>query len=256
MRLLPLQHTAQRRLFFRSHLLLALLALVGASLLLMVSAPRALACPVCIGPDKVTLSGDGISGTASVTDVSVLASLGMETFMGFEKLTPMAPPTHTGSGIELTRYYQNSGVPSSFGTQGFDHMRYYPGASGQPSYVYYEGPVSDEARQFGEGIGIWRHIGHWYQLTSSQDNAVRLALAAAHAAPLGNATGSSAPPAVSVPPTRSAEPPAIVRLFTTLSLPLMILVVCLGALVASVGYRVLRVRRHPRVAVPADEIAD
>ena len=248
-------HIPQRRVFFRSRLLLALLALVGASLLLLVNVPRALACPVCIGPDKVTLSGEGISGTASVTDVSALASLSMATFMGFEKLTPIAAPAHSGTGIELTRYYQNSGVPASFGTQGFDHMRYYPGASGQPSYIYYEGPVSDEAKAFGEGIGIWQHIGHWYQLTGSQDDAVRQVLTAAHANPKGNSTGPSSPPAVSVRPM-SAEPPAIVRLFTTLALPVVILVVSLGILVASVGYRVLRVRHHPRTAVPVDEVAD
>ena len=48
-----------------SHLLLAaLIALVGASLLTLANVPRALACPVCISPDKITLAGDGVIGTA------------------------------------------------------------------------------------------------------------------------------------------------------------------------------------------------
>src|SRR6185437_5169991 len=132
-----------------SHLLLAaLIALLGVSLLTLANVPRALACPVCMSPDKISLSGDGISGTASVTDPVLLISFSAERFMGFEQRSPIEPPAHTGPGVELTRYYNNSGVPASFWVQGFDHMRYYPGASGQPGYIYYEGPVSDEARAY------------------------------------------------------------------------------------------------------------
>src|SRR6185437_12949355 len=126
-------------------LLVALIAMLGASLLTLANVPRALACPVCISPDKITLSGDGVTGSVSVTDPGLLAWFSPALFMGFEQRAPIAPPVHTGQGVELTRYYNNSGVPASFWTQGFDHMRYYPGASGQPGYIYYEGPVSDEA---------------------------------------------------------------------------------------------------------------
>src|SRR6185437_13308235 len=97
-----------------SHLLLAaLIAFLGASLLTLGNAPRALACPVCISPDKITLSGDGITGTASVTSPILLTSFSTAQFMGFEQRSPIEPPVHTGPGVELTRYYNNSGVPAS-----------------------------------------------------------------------------------------------------------------------------------------------
>ena len=146
-----------------SHLLLAaLIALVGASLLSLANVPRALACPVCISPDKITLTGDGVTGTASVTDPGVLAWFSTAQFMGFEQRAPIEPPVHTGPGVELTRYYNNTGVPASFWTQGFDQMRYYPGVSGQSGYIFYEGPVSDEAKAFAAGMNFWQRDGKWF----------------------------------------------------------------------------------------------
>ena len=242
-----------------SHLLLAaLIALLGASLLTLANVPRALACPVCISPDKISLSGDGISGTASVTDPVLLISFSAERFMGFEQRSPIETAIQTGRGIpgqgvELTRYYNNSGVPASFWTQGFDHMRYYPGASGQPGFIYYEGPVSDEARTFAEGMNFWQRDGQWFALTSDEQDEMNQLLAAAHAAP----QSSGAPP----PFTSPAEPPvsglpAILRALASVPLAVAILLACLVVLSVGVGYRLLYVRRHPRVFSPVGEAED
>ncbi|HEX5440302.1 MAG TPA: hypothetical protein VFW76_05420, partial [Ktedonobacterales bacterium] len=207
----PFQHpTRPRRALRRYHLLpvlAALVALFGGSLLMVVNAPRALACPVCVSPDKVTLTGDGISGVMTIIDPTRLTLFGAATFMGFEQSAPVAEPAHTGKGYELTRYFKNSGVPASFWTLGFDHMRYYPGASGQPGYVYYEGFVSDEASRYAQNLGM-PQSGRWYQLTASEDEAIQQVLVA-HSNP---ATSIS----VSSPPT-STQPPAILRALSSLS---------------------------------------
>lgn len=243
--------SARQRHAVRRYLLLpmfaALVALVGGSLLMLVNAPGALACPVCISPDKVTLTGDGISGAMTITDPTRLTLFGAATFMGFDQSAPVAEPAHTSNGYELTRYFKNSGVPASFWTLGFDHMRYYPGASGQTGYVYYEGFVSDEASRYAQNLGM-PQSGRWYQLTASEDEAIQQVLAPARSNP---ATSSS----VSSPPT-SSQPPAILRALTSLSLPVVILLVCLVALAAGVGYRLMRNRHHPGTFTPADETAD
>lgn len=237
-----------------SHLLLAaLVALLGASLLALTNMPRALACPVCISPDKITLSGDGVTGTASVTDPMLLASFSTAQFMGFEQRSPIGKPVHTGLGVELTRYYNNSGVPASFWTQGFDHMRYYPGASGQPGFIYYEGPVSDEARTFGEQMNLWQRDGKWFALTSAEQDEMSQLLAAAHGAPQSS---SAAPPPVSSVHPSGVEPPAMVRLLTGVPLAVVILLACLALLGVGAGYRLLYTRRHPRAFSQMAEAED
>ncbi|HEU4784170.1 MAG TPA: hypothetical protein VFS83_12585 [Ktedonobacterales bacterium] len=237
-----------------SHLLLAaLIALLGASLLTLANAPRALACPVCISPDKITLSGDGVSGTASVTDVMLLTSFSTAQFMGFEQRAPIEPPVHTGPGVELTRYYNNSGVPASFWTQGFDHMRYYPGVSGQPGYIYYEGPVSAEARTFGDQMNLWQRTGEWFALTSAEQDEMGQLLAAAHSAPQNS---SAAPPQSTSPDAKASNPPAILSALASVPLAVVILLACLALLGVGVGSRLLYARRHPRVFTPMGEMED
>jgi hypothetical protein len=233
-------------------LLAALIALVGASLLTLANVPRALACPVCISPDKITLSGDGVTGTASVTDPGVLAWFSTAQFMGFEQRDPIEPPVHTGLGVELTRYYNNSGVPASLWSQGFDHMRYYPGVSGQPGFIYYEGPVSDEARDYAAGMNFWQRDGEWFALTSAEQDEMNQLLAAAHGAP----QSSSAAPPVSLAHPSGVEPPAIVQLLTSLPLAVIVLLACLALLGVGVGYRLLYIRRHPRAFSPMAETED
>lgn len=234
-----------------SHLLLvALVALLGASLLTLANAPRALACPVCISPDKITLSGDGITGTASVTDPVLLTSFSPAQFMGFEQRSPIDPPIHTGPGIELTRYYKNTGVPASFWTQGFDHMRYYPGASGQPGYIYYEGPVSDEARAYAQGMDFWQRDGKWFALTSAEQDEMNQLLAAANGTPQNS---SAVPPPFTSPDATVSNPPGILSALASVPLAVAILLACLVLLGAGTGYRLLYTRRHPRQFTPVAE---
>ena len=237
---------------------MALTALLGASLLTLANVPRALACPVCISPDKISLSGDGISGTASVTDPVLLISFSAERFMGFEQRSPIETAIQTGRGIpgqgvELTRYYNNSGVPASFWTQGFDQMRYYPGVSGQPGYIFYEGPVSDEARTFGEQMNLWQRTGQWFALTSAEQVELNQLLAAAHSAPQSS---SAAPPPLTSPGAKATDPPGILSALASLPLAVVILLASLALLGAGVGYRLLYTRRHPRAFSPMAEAED
>ncbi len=237
-----------------SHLLLAtLIALLGVSLLMLANVPRALACPVCISPDKIILAGDGVAGTASVTDPGVLAWFSTAQFMGFEQRSPIGKPVHTGLGVELTRYYNNSGVPASFWSQGFDHMRYYPGVSGQPGYIFYEGPVSDEARAYAEGMNFWQRDGEWFALTSAEQDEMNQLLAAAHGAPQNS---SAAPPVSSVRHPSGVEPPAILSALASVPLAVVILLACLALLGVGVGYRLLYAHRHPRAFSPMAETED
>jgi hypothetical protein len=245
MRLLFFSSSRGHLLLRRYPLLVALVALVGASLLMLVNAPRALACPVCISPDKVTVSGDGISGNREIADASLLGSLGAGVFMGFEKPAPVVAPGHTGNGYELVRYFKNSGVPDSFWTQGFDHMRYYPGVSGQPGYIYYEGPVSDEASRYAQGLDM-PPSGRWFQMTATQDDVLRQLLTAAHAN-LRNNSAASQPPTTTEPSNGA---------LTGIPLPVIILLACLVLLAAAVGYRVWYLRRHRVPFSPAEETGD
>jgi hypothetical protein len=230
----------------------ALIALLGGSLLMLVNAPRALACPVCIPPDKVTISDGG--AIAVITDPTALGSLGAATFMGFNQPSPVAEPALTVNGYEVTRYFKNSGVPDSFWTLGFDHMRYFPGATGQPGYVFYEGPVSDEASHYAQGLDM-PQSGRWYQIAPSDNDMLRQMLTTMHVSLSVKDSGAAPPPFTSVPPT-ATQPPAILRALASFSKPVAILLAFLGLLAAGVGYRLARNRRHPRTFTPADETAD
>lgn len=231
--------------------LAALVALLGGSLLMLVNVPRALACPVCIPPDKVTIS-DGVA-IAVITDPTALGPLGAATFMGFNQPAPVAEPALTVNGYELTRYFKNSGVPDSFWTLGFDHMRYFPGATGQPGYVFYEGPVSDEASHYAQGLDM-PQSGRWYQIAPSDNDMLRQMLTTMHIS-LSVKDRAAAPPVTSVPPS-ATQPPAILRELASFSMPIAILLACLALLAAGVGYRLARHRRHPGTFTPADETAD
>lgn len=237
----------------RYPLLVALGALLGASLLMLVNAPRALACPVCISPDKVSVSGDGIAGAAAITDASLLGSLGAGAFMGFDKPTPVVEPSHTGNGYELVRYFKNTGVPDSFWTQGFDHMRYYPGVSGQPGYIYYEGPVSAEASHYAQGLDM-PLSGQWFQVTRAQDDVLQRLLTVAHAHPQNNSAASKSLPVSG--PSSDSEAPGIVGALASIPLPVIILLACLVLLAAAVGYRLASRRRHRVLFAPVEESSD
>jgi hypothetical protein len=247
----PHSHTHSHHTLRRFHLLLALVSVLGASLLTLVNAPRVLACPVCIPPDKVTLSGDSIVGVATITDGQLLAPLSTDSFMGFEHGAPIARPVHTGTGVELTRYFKNSGVPDSFWTLGFDHMRYYPGAPGKPGYVFYEGFVSDEARAYAPGLDMPKS-GEWYALTATGDEAIHQLLVAASASPK-----SSAAPLAPFTSPGQPEQPAVLRLLANITLPVAILLAFLALLVVGAGYRLIYLRHQRRAPFsPVQESAD
>jgi hypothetical protein len=234
--------------------MLGLVALLGASLLTLVNVPRALACPVCISPDKITLAGAGIAGTAAVTDPEVLAWFSTAQFMGFEQRAPIAKPVHTGTGVEITRYYKNSGVPASYWRVGFDHMRYYPGAPGNPGYIFYEGAIDVANNPFAQVLNLDQRTGKWYALTSEVDQHMRQLTAVAQEHPLAS---SEAPPqpVTSTGPSIGVQPPFSMQALHSGWLPVTILSAFMLVLVATVVYRVLRSRRHPRMPV-MDEASD
>lgn len=243
----------RRRAFGLAHVMLALAALLGATLLTLVNVPRALACPVCVSPDKITLSGAGIAGTAVVTDPVVLAWFTTAQFMGFEQRAPIGNPVHPGTGVEMTRYYKNSGVPASYWSLGFDHMRYYPGAPGKPGYIFYEGAVDAANNPFAQALNLDQRTGKWYALTSDEDEHMRQLLAVAQGRPLAR---SDAPqPATSTAPSIGVQAPFSIQALRSGRLPVTILGALMLALVATVAYRVLRLRRHPRIFV-VDEASD
>jgi hypothetical protein len=233
--------------------MLALAALLGATVLTLVNVPRALACPVCISPDKITLSGPDIVGTAAITDPVVLSWFSTAQFIGFEQRAPIARPAHTGTGVEMTRYYKNSGVPASYWSVGFDHMRYYSGAPGKPGDIFYEGAVDAANNPFAQVLNLDQRTGQWYALTSGEDQHMRQLMAVAQSRPLAR---SDAPqPATSTGPSISVQPPSPIQTIRSGWLPVTILSAFMLVLVATVAYRVLRLRRHPRRPV-VDEAPD
>jgi hypothetical protein len=243
----------QFRGFGRARVSLALAALLGATLLTLVNVPRALACPVCVSPDKIKLSGDGIAGTASVTDPVVLSWFSTAQFMGFEQRAPIAKPAHTGTGVEMTRYYKNSGVPASYWSVGFDHMRYYPGAPEKPGDIFYEGRIDPANNPFAQMLNTSQRTGKWYALTSDEDQHMRQLLAVAQGRPLGS---SDAPqPVTSTGPSIGVQPQFSIQVLLRGWLPVTILSAFLLVLVATAAYRVLRLRRRPRWLV-VDEASD
>jgi hypothetical protein len=251
MRLFAHPYASRSRPFGRAHLLLTLAALLGASLLTLVNAPRALACPVCVSPDKITLSGEGIVGTASVTDPSVLAWFGAGQFMGFEQRSSIAKPVHTGTGVEMTRYYNNTGVPASYWSVGFDHMRFYLGAPGNAGYIFYEGALDTVNDPFAQALNLDQRTGKWYALTRDESLHMRQLLALAKGTPL---TNSDSPQPFTSPMQTSGTQPFFLRALHSGWLPVGILAAIMLALVVSVGYRVLRVRRRPRPLVVDEAI--
>ena len=129
-------------------------------------------------------------------------------------------------------------------------MRYYPGVSGQPGFIYYEGPVSDEARTFGEQMNLWQRTGQWFALTSAEQDEMNQLLAAAHGVPQNS---SAAPPPFTSPDAKATNPPGILSALASVPLAVVILLACLVLLGVGAGYRLLYIRRHPRAFSPVAE---
>jgi hypothetical protein len=110
----------------RSRLFRPLLALTLAAASAAATAGLALAWPDQ-PPDRATISGPGIDGTAEITDPKALAALKLGAMEDLEA-GPVASPEVSGDGYQITRY---------FGGFNFASLRYYPNPKGQ-SYVYWQ----------------------------------------------------------------------------------------------------------------------
>jgi hypothetical protein len=141
-------------------------------------------CPVCMPPDKVTISGPDMTGTLEITDSAVLAALGVTTIPGLDTPVKAAQPVG-GDGYEITRFYNlgTAGWPS-YWADGFDHFRYFPGTSGRAGVILYEGPTPGDTAHMASALGLQALTGKWLAATPQQD-AVLQALVA-------SATGSGA----------------------------------------------------------------
>lgn len=104
-------------------------------------------------PATVTVAGPGLITPVTETNPLAMPALGMLTLMDATK--PIAPPTVSGPGYELTR-------------DGFDHLLYYPDPNGAAGYVYYEGMFN----------GGSSYDGQWFRATPTSDATLRRLLAA------------------------------------------------------------------------------
>jgi len=173
---------------------LRLLAATGATIALLLTTGGALAkpaCPVCGPPEKVTVSGQGLTGVIAVTDPATLRALGTIVFFAWDEPRSAVAAPQVGAGYDLTRYYNAE-------AGGFDHLRYYPSPAGGPGAIFYVGPTgSGDSRQIAQVVGLDARVGKWYTATPQEDAAVQQLLRAA------NATGLLS----TVPATRATAEP-------------------------------------------------
>lgn len=235
-------------------LIACLVALPLALALTVLTAGHALACPVCMPPDKVTISGGGLARPLTITDTTTLGDFGIASFFGMDDRASIAPPrttaTTTGTGYEVTRYYRQ--LDASYWTDGFDHLRYYPpatpGASGVAGHglIYYEGPIAGDTQHFAAALGLASRTGKWFTATPAEDAAMRSAL--------GAPATSAAPPAVATSPA----PSATTSPFAAFPVPSPGSLVAVAAVLVVLGTLALMLRgnlgrrRHSHPAPPAE----
>jgi hypothetical protein len=200
-------------------------------------------CPVCMAPDKVTISGPGMTGTREITDGAVLAALGVTTIPGLDTPPKVAQPVG-GSGYEITRFYNlgTAGWPS-YWVDGFDHFRYFPGTSGRAGAILYEGPTPGDTAHMASALGLEALTGTWLAATPQQDAALQALVAWATGLGAHQHT-SSAAQAPATSPSSTSRP----------VWPLTAWLVILGAvslllLGGTLGWRLRR--RWARVPAPA-----
>jgi len=131
-------------------------------------------------PDKVVISGPGLSGEVESTDCVAISVLGLGSLEDFQR-GPIAAP-QVSTGYQLTRYFKDG---ASY--RPFDRLIYYPNRSGERGYIFYEGlRVS----------GGWsEYDGKWFYATKAGDAAMRRLLKQLGAAPATlPATGGTAAP--------------------------------------------------------------
>ena len=230
---------------------------VAAFAIVAFTAPSAAArplCPVCMAPDKVTVSGPGLAGTVAVTDTSALSSMGIDTFFDPNAhAKSIAAPAQADAGYEVTRFYNlgSGGTDSwaSYWTQGFDHFRYVPGTATQVGALYYEGSAPGDTDHMVSAIGLSAYVGKWFQATPQEDAAMRQLLASASGLPATSVTPVAQQPAsasVPVSPAQTgaqSQPVTIERLLPLLaaiSAALLLGVLAFGASVLRLRLRMQR----------------
>ena len=213
-----------------SALALAVLCLFAAP----VASARPL-CPVCMPPDKVTIQGPGIAGTAQITDSAVLAALGVTTIPGLDAPPTAARPV-SGPSYEITRFYNlgTAGWPS-YWTDGFDHFGYFPGTFGRAGVILYEGPTPGDTQHMVSAVGLGALTGKWLAATPQQDAALRALVTSATSA-VSRQQPSSAAPAPATSPSAMSR-----RAAWPLTAWLVVLgVVSLTLLGGTLGWRLRR----------------
>jgi hypothetical protein len=162
-------------------------------------------CPVCLPPDKVTIQGPGMTATREITDGAVLAALGVTTIPGLDTPTKAAQPVG-GDGYEITRFY-NLGTAgwASYWTDGFDHFRYFPRASGRAGVILYEGPTPGDTEHMASAVGVEALTGKWRAATPQQDAALQALVASATGLDVRQ-HASSADPAPATSPSSTSGP--------------------------------------------------
>lgn len=185
----------------------ALLALTAAT-----TAGATPACPVCDGPpDKVTISGPGLTGAVEVTDREAVRSLGVDVFFGLSEQRQAITAPAVSAGYELVRYYNT--VNGSF-----DRLRYYPSAPGRSGTIYYVGLTSG-GQALAHALGLDARVGQWFMATPQEDAAMQHTL-----------TTLNAPPQASTAPASGAAPEKLAQVSDVWPQIIWLLAIVLGTL--------------------------
>jgi len=140
----------------------ALIGLALSLLLMLLAFPRAASAKGAFG--LVVISG-GLAADIEVTDRHLLD---FGSFNDFSQ-SLIEAPADPGTGYVISRGWPNDAF-TPFAP--WDRLRYYPGAAGQPGYVFYEGLVN----------GSSEYDGHWYRASADAEKYM-LPLLAAQLAP-------------------------------------------------------------------------
>ena len=109
-------------------------------------------------PDKVVISGPGLSGEIESTDREAISALGLGALEDFQRGPIEAP--QVGAGYQMACYFKDG---ASY--RPFDRLTYYPNLPGKRSYIFYEGLRIS---------GGWsEYDGKWFYATKAGDAAMR-----------------------------------------------------------------------------------